>query len=144
MKNFKISIVDDNEFCLHLYKQMLESVQVTNITTFSTSTGFLNSLTTQPDIVFLDYQIDNLTGLEILKKIKRFNPEIFVILISGQEAISVAVTALKFGAFDYLIKDQFGAAELELLLKKIEKLKKLIKQKESKSILHKIKSSITK
>ncbi|MBL0135237.1 MAG: response regulator [Chitinophagaceae bacterium] len=144
MKNFKISIVDDNEFCLHLYKQMLESVQVTNITTFSTSNGFLNSLTTQPDIVFLDYQIDNLTGLEILKKIKRFNPEIFVILISGQEAISVAVTALKFGAFDYLIKDQFGAAELELLLKKIEKLKKLIKQKESKSILHKIKSSITK
>lgn len=123
---------------------MLESVQVTNITTFSTSNGFLNSLTTQPDIVFLDYQIDNLTGLEILKKIKRFNPEIFVILISGQEAISVAVTALKFGAFDYLIKDQFGAAELELLLKKIEKLKKLIKQKESKSILHKIKSSITK
>lgn len=144
MKNFKVSIVDDDEICLHLYKQMLESIQVTNITTFSTSTSFLNSLTSQPDIVFLDYQIDNLTGLEILKKIKRFNPEIFVILISGQEAISVAVTALKFGAFDYIIKNQFGTAELEILLNKIERLEKLIKQKKNKSILHKIKSSITK
>jgi polysaccharide export outer membrane protein len=39
-----------------------------------------------------------------LKKIKRFDPNIFVVMLSGQESMKTAVDSLKYGAFDYIIK----------------------------------------
>lgn len=138
----KISIVDDDVFSLTLIKEMLGTIHFKNVFTYSNSTDFLNSMISQPDIVFLDYHIDNLTGLEILKKIKRTNPEAFIVIISGQEDISVAVTALKYGAFDYLVKNGFTAEDLGIVMLKMENLKKLIHEKNNKSLIKKLKSSL--
>lgn len=138
----KISIVDDDEFSLTLIKSMLESINFTNLSTYSNSTDFLNSLISQPEIIFLDYHIDNLNGLEILKKIKRFNPETFIVFISGQENISIAVTALKYGAFDYLVKGQYSTSDLEVVMNKMASLKSMLHEKKNKSIFKKIKSSL--
>ena len=46
-----------------------------------------------------------MNGAEVLKKILEFNPNIQVIIISGQENINTAIDLLKKGAYDYIVKD---------------------------------------
>lgn len=58
-----------------------------------------------PSIITLDYSLPDISGLELLKFIKEFNPDLPVIVISGQEDISTAVDLLRQGAFDYIVKD---------------------------------------
>lgn len=87
----KFFIVDDDVFCANLYTQHLKNNNYEDITYFSNGIDCLNNLTQQPDIIFLDHNMDDLTGFEVLKKIKRYDPNIYVIMVSGQENIGTAV-----------------------------------------------------
>jgi DNA-binding NtrC family response regulator len=73
---------------------------------FSTGKELISQLHQKPDLISLDYSLPDLTGDEILKAIKDFDPSINVIIISAQEKIGTAVNLLKLGAFDYIVKDQ--------------------------------------
>ena len=53
----------------------------------------------------MDYSLPDCDGAEVLKKIKEHNPDIRVIVISGQEDVATAINLLKNGAFDYIVKD---------------------------------------
>jgi DNA-binding NtrC family response regulator len=66
----------------------------------------LNSLVESPDIVTLDYRLPDITGLEILKRIREDNPDVQVILISEQADIDTVVNLLKLGAYDYISKSE--------------------------------------
>jgi polysaccharide export outer membrane protein len=125
---FKIFLVDDDIFCLNLYREHLTNLGYDDISSFDNGPDCLNQLTQQPDVIFLDYEMDNLTGLEVLKKIKRFNPDIFVIFLSGQASIMTAVNALKFGAFDYIVKGMFERENIIKVLGKIVEVKELMKK----------------
>jgi DNA-binding NtrC family response regulator len=72
----------------------------------------LSNLYRQPHIITLDYSMPDLSGAEVLKKIKAQYPGIEVVIISGQEDVSTAVELLKAGAFDYLVKDEDTPARL--------------------------------
>ena len=134
---YKIFLVDDDAFCLGLYREHLAGLGYDDITSFANGPDCLNQLTQQPDVIFLDYEMDNLTGLEVLKKIKRFNPDIFVIFLSGQASIMTAVNALKFGAFDYIVKGMFERENITKVLGKIGEVKELMK-KEKPTLINKI------
>ena len=54
----------------------------------------------------LDYNLPGMTGLEVLTKIREFNPDLPVVIVSGQQDISTAIELLKKGVYDYVIKDQ--------------------------------------
>jgi DNA-binding NtrC family response regulator len=125
---FKFFIVDDDVFCSSLYEQHLNNIGCTNITHFSNGIDCLNNLHENPDIIFLDHNMNDLTGFEVLKKIKRINPAIYVVMISGQDDIKTAVDALKYGAFDYLIKDDQVSTKIEILISKIIKIKEELKK----------------
>lgn len=56
------------------------------------------------DAVVLDYSLPTLTGLEVLAQIQQKYPGMPVIMVTGQGAESIAVEAMKLGAYDYLIK----------------------------------------
>lgn len=101
----KFFIVDDDVFIASVYEQYLKNIDYTDVTCYTSGEDCLDSLVQKPDIIFLDYNMDDLNGFEVLKKIKRYNPNIYVVIISGQEDINVAVEALKHGAFDYLVKN---------------------------------------
>ena len=122
-------VVDDDAFCRNLYEQHLHSMGHLRVRTFSDGQECLNHLTEQPDIIFLDYNMEPMNGLDVLKKIKRFNPDIFLVIVSGQEDMQVAINALKYGAFDYIIK---GESELEMInrvLAKIQHVTALLRQR---------------
>jgi DNA-binding NtrC family response regulator len=128
---FKFFIVDDDVFCAKMHEQHLLSLNYSNIKCFSNGNDCLNNLNQNPDIIFLDYNIDGITGLEVLKEIKRYNPNIYVIMVSGQQNINIAVDALKYGAFDYIIKDNLVYDKMTLIINNISSVKKVMKKSTS-------------
>jgi DNA-binding NtrC family response regulator len=68
----------------------------------------------RPDLVFLDVCLPGTSGIELLKRIKEFDRNIAVIVMTAYSSIEGAVEAVKLGAFDY-IKKPVDLDELKLL-----------------------------
>src|SRR2546428_298042 len=68
----------------------------------------------QPDVVFADVRLPGMSGLDLLKRIREFDPVIPVIMVTAYGSIEGAVEAVKLGAFDY-VKKPVGLEELQLL-----------------------------
>jgi len=105
-KPFKIFVVEDSEWYNRLIVHTLSLNPDYEIKSFFNGKDFLNSLVESPDIVTLDYRLPDITGLEILKRIREDNPEVQVILISEQADIDTVVNLLKLGAYDYISKSE--------------------------------------
>ncbi len=103
-KPFKIFVVEDSEWYNKLLVYTLSSNPDYEVKSFSSGTEFLNNLYESPDIVTLDYSLPDITGLELLEKIKKENNDIQVIMISEQKDINTVVSLLKHGAYDYIAK----------------------------------------
>jgi two-component system response regulator AtoC len=103
-KPFKIFVVEDSEWYNKLLVYTLSLNPDYEIKSFLNGNDFLNSLHESPDIITLDYRLPDMTGLELLTKIRQENNEAQVILISEQSDINMVVTLLKMGAVDYITK----------------------------------------
>ena len=100
----KIFVVEDNEWYNKLLVHTLSLNPDYEIKSFFNAGDFLNCLHESPDIVTLDYRLPDISGLEVLKRIRQENTDVQVILISEQEDINLVVTLLKLGAYDYITK----------------------------------------
>jgi DNA-binding NtrC family response regulator len=103
-KPVKIFVVEDNEWYNKLLVYTLSLNPDYEVRSFFNARDFLNSLNESPDIVTLDYRLPDLSGLDVLKRIRQENEDVQVILISEQEDIDLVVTLLKMGAYDYITK----------------------------------------
>lgn len=135
--NKEIFVVEDDPFTCLLYKKHLKNLGFGKINHFFNGVECLNNLHLAPKIVLLDHDMYEVSGFEILLKLKRHNPDIAVIMVSGQEQISTAIDALKYGAFDYIIKGDKETDRITATLTRYSKLLEL-KGKKKKSILNKI------
>jgi two-component system NtrC family response regulator len=79
------------------------------------------------DIIISDYKMPDMNGLELLRRIKKINPEIYFIIVTAFGTIENAVIAMKEGAFDYLTKP-IELDELEIIIKKIDERRNLISE----------------
>ncbi|HET7295958.1 MAG TPA: sigma-54 dependent transcriptional regulator [Gemmatimonadales bacterium] len=68
----------------------------------------------QPDVVFADVRLPGMSGLDLLKRIREFDPVLPVIMVTAYGSIEGAVEAVKLGAFDY-VKKPVDLEELKLL-----------------------------
>lgn len=99
-------IVDDNKLMVadlrhYLQNRFGESIA---ISTFETGELCLKQVTTETDIVILDYYLEGKNGLEILKSIKEINPKTEVIILSANEEMAIAIESFRRGATDYVVK----------------------------------------
>jgi len=124
----RIFLVDDDLFSLNIYRQGLENLGYHKVSLFLNGTICLNNLNQKPDIIFLDHNMDDLTGFEVLKKIKRVDPNVFVVIVSAQENMKIAVDALKYGAFDYIIKGDNEIEKMQNVIERMESIKQEIKK----------------
>jgi len=122
----KIYVVDDDTFSLHKYEQLLRNLGYSDITLFNNGQACIENLAQQPDIIFLDQEMEKLNGVEVLKKIKQFNTDIYVVFVSGQEDVQTAVNSLKYGAFDYIVKDDNDTGRIEQVLFRIRDVMELV------------------
>jgi DNA-binding NtrC family response regulator len=138
MKNLskKIFIVDDDPFHLELMQQILKTQLEDEIITFSSGIDCLLEIHENPHIVFLDHQMDVYNGYETLRKIKRHNPNIFVVMVSAQAEIETAVNTLKYGAFDYLQKDSKLETKVMDVIQRIEGVKELLETRKTSFFKH--------
>lgn len=101
---FTIYVVEDNEWYNKLLIHNLSLNPDFIVESFFNGKSLLNSLSKRPAVVTLDYRLPDIDGETLLKKIKEFDANIEVIIISEQEEIETAVALLKAGAYDYLVK----------------------------------------
>lgn len=79
------------------------------------------------DLVITDLKLPDLTGIEILKKVKEYSPSTLVVLITAYGSIENAVETMKLGAFNYLLKP-FSAGTIEAILEKAKEHSSLIEE----------------
>ena len=109
----KILILDDDPNIVRLLKRFLEKKGYTQVMSASTvNEGCEKVQRKSPDVVLLDFELPDGTGLEVLEEIKRSNPEIGVIMITGAADEEVGGKAWEKGAVDF-IRKPFDADYLE-------------------------------
>ncbi len=107
-----IFVVDDDPFYLHIIAQELKQKKFKNLHLFNDGPACINNLDNAPDVVILDYWMETMNGLEVLKKVKKSNPDAIVLFLTGQRQLKVAVDSMKFGATDYIEKGDNAAKEI--------------------------------
>ncbi|MFB9296389.1 response regulator [Persicitalea jodogahamensis] len=99
-----IFIIDDDPFWTAILTQHLNEMGYANIKTFESGELASAEITSNPDLVFLDFQLGSEDGLDVLQQIKGYNPGIGVIFCTGYEDLGVAISAMEYGSLDYLLK----------------------------------------
>lgn len=102
----KIFAVEDDPTYIKFLEYVLSLNPDFEFKIFKTGKECLNHLHLKPRIITLDYSLPDMSGEEVMKKIKEYDPNIMVIIISAQEDVGTAVQLLKLGAFDYITKDE--------------------------------------
>ena len=132
-KKIRVFLVDDDALYLrNLEIEFLEHADFT-IESFATGELCLAGLARQPDLVILDYHLDvidrnAINGIETLDKIKEFNEEIPVIMLSSQDKIDVAINCMHHKAFDYVVKSETAFMRLQKAITAIFAFRKMEKQ----------------
>jgi two-component system, NtrC family, response regulator AtoC len=135
----KIFVVEDNDWYQRLLVHTISMNPDYEVHAFSTAQEILDRLDEMPDLITIDYRLPDSTGEELLKTILARIPGIQVIVISEQEDIETAVSLLKLGAYDYIVKGNdiqnrllntiLNAQQKTKLLKKIERLEQEVQTK---------------
>ena len=102
----RIFAVEDDPTYVKFLRYVLELNPDNELKIFSTGKECIAHLHEKPTIITLDYTLPDISGEEVLKKIKNYDSNLPVIIISGQEEVSTAVKLLKLGAYDYITKDE--------------------------------------
>ena len=129
----KLFLVDDDAlFLKSLEIDFMENADF-DIETFATGELCIASLSHNPDVVILDYLLDGIekdamNGLETLDKIKAFNPNIPVVMLSSQDKIEVAVNCMHHNATDYVVKSETAFMRLKKIITAVLKYNKMEKQ----------------
>ncbi len=136
MKNenkIKLFLVDDD--ALFLKKLEIEFLQNADfsIETYATGEQCVKQLSYTPDVIILDYHLDGIdknamNGMETLDKIKAFNPDIPVVMLSAQDKIDVAINCMHHRAFDYVVKSETAFMRLQKIITTIFQYKKMEKE----------------
>lgn len=114
--NTKIFVIDDDKNIRKSIKEILEDENY-EVEVFASGKACLKQLEKEkPSVILLDVWLQNEDGIEILKEIKKIQPLVPVIMISGHATIEIAVQATKLGAIDFIEKP----LSIQSLLGKIE------------------------
>ena len=121
-----IFVVEDNSVYNKLIVSHLHSHKLTRVETFASGEECLKNLQLKPDIIIQDYLLEGINGLDVLKATKKRFPSTEFIFLSGQDSIEVAINSMKYGAYDYIVKDRFALKKLTDKIKRIMITQELI------------------
>ena len=113
----KILVVDDdNDMCLLLTRFLTRNnYEVASANSGQAAIEWMKK--NKPNLVLCDFRLDDMTGVELLAKIKNTHPAASVIIITGYSDVKDAVEVMKLGAYDYVTKPLFPD-EILLTIKK--------------------------
>ena len=114
---FKILVIDDEPILRESLEVALKASNYEVVTARTGEEGLEHFQKENPDLVLLDHWLPGINGDEVLRRIKRDDPEIPIIIMTAQGSIELAVNSMKMGAFDFLVKP-FELDQVEALVKR--------------------------
>ena len=121
-----ILIVDDDKSIRYSLKRMFEEKY--SVFTAQNGEEALNRVRENPpDLTIMDIRMPGRSGIEILKEIKSIDPKSLVIIMTAYGTTETAIEAMKYGAFDYILKP-FPIAQMKELVEKALSLRKMMKE----------------
>jgi signal transduction histidine kinase len=129
-KKYSVLVIDDEESmrdscCLILAKEGFETDAAEN-----GELGLAKLEESQPDFVLIDLKMPGIGGLEVLDQVRKINPDIIPIVITGYATVNSAVEAMTRGAYDFLPKP-FTPEELRLIVRRGIERKRLQEEAET-------------
>jgi len=115
----RVLLVDDEEKFLEVLSQRLGARGIEAVTAASGEEALIKIKDKNFDAIVLDVMMPGIGGIETLKRIRKENPELQIIMLTGRGSVDTAVEAMKEGAIDFLEKP----ADLNKLLGKISEAK---------------------
>lgn len=115
----RIFIIEDDKIMSKLLKFSLDQNDLYDVTVFESGEAFFANIHLAPDIVLIDYNLPGMSGMEILKRIRQFNPDISTVFLSAQEKLEVVVEAYNEGVNSYVIKNNNVIFELNNALRNL-------------------------
>ena len=124
MEDFEILFVDDDTTILSLVEEYLTAFDY-RISIVDNGLKALELIKDKDfDVVFTDFKMPDINGLELLAVIKEYRPSTEVIIVTGHGTMESAIQAMKYGSYDYIQKP-FKLDVLKILIEKIYEEKKL-------------------
>ncbi len=121
-----VLIVDDDKSIRYSLKRLMEGTY--DILTAQNGEEALERIRKDPpDLVVMDIKMPGLNGIDVLKEIKSVDPKSLIILMTAYGTTETAIEAMKYGAFDYVLKP-FSIPQMKGLIEKALSLRKLMKQ----------------
>ena len=132
-EKIKIFLVDDDALFLKSLEIEFKENADFSIETYSTGELCIEHLSNTPDVIILDYHLDGIVkgamnGMETLDKIKTYNSDIPVVMLSSQDKIDVAINCMHHRAYDYVVKSETAFLRLQKIITAIFGYKKMEKQ----------------
>lgn len=101
---YKILVIDDEPFIRSLFETVLSEQECTVATYGSSREGIEAACQSSFDVVITDIMMPELTGIDVLRQVKKNSPDTGVIMITGYASLETAMEALHLGADEYLQK----------------------------------------
>lgn len=119
---FRILLVDDDKIDVMAFERaLLKTGLIYKLTSFERAIDAIQTLKRKEfDCIFLDYRLQGIDGLTMLKRIQDLNVTTPIVSITSQGNEKLAVEMMKAGAFDYFTKDQIGEEKLHRMLTNVE------------------------
>ncbi|MDQ1317036.1 MAG: hypothetical protein QG588_685 [Candidatus Poribacteria bacterium] len=128
MDNDTILVIEDDEPQLISLTGFLVHLGFNVVSTISSVEGIKIASEQPIDLVLTDYKMPEKNGMDVLREVKKINPEIGVIVMTAYGDIETAVSVMKENAFDYLTKPILDLDNLELIIKKALERKRLVSE----------------
>lgn len=104
MNKPRILVVDDEKIICELIERTLKRSNYEVETARNGKTALEKIKESVFDILITDVRMPKINGMEVLREIKKVNPFIEVIVITGYPTVELAVEAIKIGAYDFITK----------------------------------------
>lgn len=116
LKSLRVLIVEDEEDLLDtlLERMNMRRIKVDGVSSGESALAYLSQ--NAVDVVVMGVRMPGMDGVETLKEIKRRQPFIEVIMLTGLTSVETATRVMELGAFDYLLKP----LEISQLIYKIQ------------------------
>ena len=103
-RKMKVLVVDNEQAFASTLADHLGQSEIEARSVYSGAEALASVPEFQPDVVIVDLQMPDMSGLEVLSQVKAIDPSIEVILLTGHGSFDAGLTSMELGAFDYIIK----------------------------------------
>ena len=117
----KVLVVDNEQAFASRLADHLGQCRIEAESVYSGTEALASVPEFQPDVMIVDLQMPDMSGLDVLARVKALDPTIEVILLTGNGSFDIGIAGMQLGAFDYILKPVDLDQLLEVIIGACEK-----------------------